>query len=139
MRKVSWILLMVVGAFTLLAALASAGQAYSDRSYGIGPASIREVAAGRPEVETALRGMRGTAAAYAAGFGTLILAMALGPYRRGDVATWWAMLAGTLVMALVTVARVPLLGMRAGSGAALTVLALVLLALLLDVGRLRKA
>jgi hypothetical protein len=137
LRKVSWVLLVLVGALTLLGSVLAARGAYSSNDYPIGGTPLSEVAAGREAVATALRGVRGTAAAWAAGFATLFLAVVLGPYRRGDVASWWALLLGTLAFALVTLARVPSLGLRAGAGTALVLLGLVLLALLLDVGRVR--
>ncbi len=80
-----------------------------------------------------------TAAAWAAGWAALFLAVVLGPYRRGDVAAWWGILASAVVLALVAGARVPLIGVRAGSGGPLVMLAIVVIALLLDVRRLARA
>lgn len=138
MRIVSWVLLTLVGAATLVLSLLSASVAYRPVPDQIGPATLDEVAAGREEVATALRGRRGTAAAYAAGYATLFLFVVLGPYRRGERWSWWALLVASLVLAALTVARVPLLGTRLGTGAAAVQLAVVLVALLLDVGRLRR-
>ena len=45
-------------------------------SSNTGPATITELAAGRPEVATAVKARRATAAAYGAGFATLFLAIA---------------------------------------------------------------
>jgi hypothetical protein len=75
----------------------------------------------------------------AAGFGVLLLFIAAAPYRRGDVWAWWGVLAGMLTVVLLILARVPVLGVRTGSGTALVMLGVVGLALLLDVGRLRRA
>ena len=141
MRTVSWVLLAVVGVATLFFSLESALVAYRPASprvgqERIGPATLAEVAATHEGVETALRARRGTAAAYAAGFGTLFLFVVLGPYRRGDVWSWWALLASTLVLAAVVLLRVPALGTRSGAGTALVQLGLVIVALLLDAGRL---
>ncbi len=99
MRTVSWVLLALVGLATLGLSLVSANVAYRAAGDQIGPATLDEVAAGRPEVATALRGRRGTAAAYAAAYATLFLFIVLGPYRRGDRGSWWALLAGSLVLA----------------------------------------
>ncbi len=85
--------------------------------------------------------IRGTSAAYAAGYALLFLATVVGPYRRGDKSAWWALLVATSVVVLLTAARTPLLGLPFGSGGtgpAAIQGALVLLALLLDVGRLRS-
>ncbi len=140
MRTVSWVLLALVGLATLGLSLVSAGVAYrasvQDR---IGPATLDEIAAGRPEVATALRARRGTAAAYAAGYATLFLFIVFGPYRRRDRWSWWALLLGSLMLAAVTAVRIPLLGTRLGAGAAAIQLGITIVALLLDVGRLRPA
>jgi hypothetical protein len=141
LRTASWVLLTVVGAITLLISLVSANLAYRGE-YPIGGTPVAQVAAGRPEILTALRGIRGTSAAYGAGFAVLFLATVLGPYRKGDKGAWWAILAGASIVVLVTAARVPLFGIpfgSGGSGPAATQGAVILLALLLDVGRLRSA
>jgi hypothetical protein len=140
LRTASWVLLAIVGVITLLISLVSANLAYRG-DYPIGGTPVGEVAAGRPEILTALRGIRGTSAAYGAGFAVLFLATVLGPYRRGDRGAWWALLAAAAVVVLVTAARVPLFGIpfgSGGSGPAATQGAVILLALLLDVGRLRS-
>src|SRR6266571_3947486 len=117
MKTVSWALLAVVGSLTLALSLVSAAVAYRGSGDRIGTVGLPELAAGREEVATALRARRATAAAYAAGFGTLFVAVALGPYRRGDVWAWWALLGATLVHSGVSLLRVPLLGTRLGAGA----------------------
>jgi hypothetical protein len=137
MRTTSWIILVIVGALMLLGSLASLGRAYSSGGDQIGPVSLAELSAGRPEVAAAVRGRRATAAAYAAGFATLLLAITLGPYRRGDVWAWWALLAGTLVVSLLILLRIPFLGIRLGAPAALIQLVVVGFGLALGAGRLR--
>jgi hypothetical protein len=140
LRTASWVLLTIVGAITLLISIASANLAYRG-DYPIGGTPVAEVAAGHPETLTALRGIRGTSAAYGAGFAVLFLATVLGPYRRGEKGAWWALLAAAAVVVLVAAARVPLLGIpfgSGGSGPALTQGAVILLGLLLDAGRLRS-
>jgi hypothetical protein len=121
MKTASWIILVVVGTLTLVGSLFSVGIAYfsliPDR---VGPATLTELSVGRPEVATAVRARRATAAAYGAGFATLFLAITLGPYRRGDVWAWWALLAGTLVVSVLILLRVPFLGINLGAPTAVT-------------------
>jgi hypothetical protein len=141
LRTASWVLLTIVGGLTLFVSLASSFLAYSGNNYPIGGMPVVEVAAGRDGVLTALRGIRGTAAAFGAAFAVLLLGTVLGPYRRGDTRAWWTILLATLAMALIVLARVPTLGVALGKGGtpmAYTLGGLVLLALLLDVGRLRR-
>ena len=140
LRTVSWILLTVLGALILVGSLASAGLAYSRGEYPIGTVPLTEVAAGREGVATALRAIRGTSAAYAASYAVLFLFIVTGPYRRGEVWSWWAILGGGLAIGLVGLARVPLLGVtmgQLGSGPAFTQMAVIVVALLLDVKRLK--
>ena len=137
MKTTSWVILVIVGALMLLGSLASLGRAYISAEDQIGAASLAELSAGRPELAAAVRARRATAAAYAAGFATLFLAITLGPYRRGDVWAWWALLAGTLVVSLLILLRIPFLGTRLGAPAALIQLVVVGLGLALGAGRLK--
>src|SRR5262245_58399939 len=120
MKKASWIILTVVGALTMVGSLVSLAVAYTSIADQIGPATLAELSAGRPEIAIAVRARRATAAAYGAGFATLFLGITLGPYRRGDVWAWWAILAGTLVVSGLIILRVPLLGIELGATAAVT-------------------
>jgi hypothetical protein len=120
MRKASWIILSVVGVLTMLGSLVSLAVAYTSIPDQIGPATLDELSAGRPDVAVALRARRATAAAYGVGFATLFLSITLGPYRRGEVWAWWALLAGTLVVSGLILLRIPLLGIQLGSAAAVT-------------------
>lgn len=145
MRTASWVLLAFVGVATLFFSLLSAERAYGTYNDNFGGASMSELAAGRPDVDTALRSRRATAAAYSAGFATLFLLIAIGPYRRGEVWAWWALLAGILMVAVVILLRMPLLhtgfGGSSGGGAnngALVQLGLSGLGLALGAGRLRR-
>lgn len=145
MKTASWVLIAFVGVAALVLSLVSTARAYGNYADSFGGSSLSEVAAGRPEVETALRSRRATAAAYAAGYAALLLLIAVGPYRRGDVWAWWALLLGTLLVAVLLLLRLPLLGTgwggSTGGGAAagaLTQLALVGTGLALGAGRLRK-
>jgi len=141
MRTASWVLLCIVGALILLGSLASAYLAYGG-DFPIGGTPIAEVAAGRETILTALRGIRGTSAAYAAGFAVFLLATVLGPYRRGETGAWWAIFFSVLAVVLIAAARVPLLSIpfgQGGSGPPMVLGAVVLLGLLLDVGRLRSS
>jgi hypothetical protein len=136
LRTVSWVLLAVVGALVLLVSFVSANLAYRD-DYPVGGVSINEIAAGREPILMGLRGVRGTSAAWGAAWAALFLAVVFGPYRRGDVGTWWGILASVLALAVFVSARVWLLpGPHLGIGAPVIILAVVLVALLLDVRRL---
>jgi len=141
MKILSVVLLAIVGSLVLIASLGSAFNAYSGREERvmIGGVEVRQLAAGREQVVTALEARRGTAAAFAAGFATFFLFVVFGPYKRGDVWAWWAVLGATLVCCLVSAARIMFLGTQQGVGAAGLMLAIVVVALLCDVGRLRRS
>jgi hypothetical protein len=139
MKTASWVILTIVGALVLLGSLVSAWLAYGGNDYPIGTKPISEIAAAHEGVGVALRGIRGTSAAYAAGYALLFLSIVLGPYRRREVWSWWAILAGVTAIALITWLRVPSLGLRLGLGGAFIQFGIVLIGLLLDVGRVRTA
>jgi hypothetical protein len=138
LRTASWVLLAVIGVLVLLVSMISANLAYRG-DYPVGGVSIGEIASGRDAVLEGLRGVRGTSAAWAAAWAVLFLAVVVGPYRRGDVASWWGVLGSVLVLGAVVGARVLFLTSPAGTGAALIILILVLVAVLLDVKRLSGA
>ncbi len=138
MKKASWIVLTVVGVLITLFGLLSSARAYrTSDDYNIGESSVSKVAGGDAGVATALRAQRGTAAAFAAGYGMLFLAVALGPYRRGEVWAWKALLAAGLTILVVVLLRIPILGTQLGVGAAVIPTVLMVIGLLLDVGRLK--
>lgn len=139
MKTVSWILLLLVGALTLVGSMGSAYVALSQSPDGlVGPGLTLINVSAPPEVVRAIRGRRVTASAYAAAFALLFLAVVWFPYRRGEVWSWWAILVVSLVLLVITGLRVPLLGTWAGVVTALVQLGIVIVALLLDVGRLRS-
>lgn len=130
-KLVSVALLALLGAAILFVSFASARLAYSGADYDLGPVKLSELAVGREPVASALRGMRATAAAYAAAFAVLWLGIVLVPYRRGDAWAFWVLLAGVLIFAMIYMARTLLLGTwrGVGVGAAQSALALAALAI----------
>jgi hypothetical protein len=139
MKKVSWIVLAVAGGAFILISLVSAIHAYNrGDDYGIGGVRVSKVAAGREEVATALRGIRGTSAAFAAAYGVLYLAIVLTPYRRGDVWAWWALFAGSATVLAIALLRIPFLDTTLGVSAGATQFTLTMVGLLFDVRRLKR-
>jgi hypothetical protein len=139
LKTASWVILTIMGALVVLASVISAWLAYSGSDYPIGAVSLASIAAAHEGVGPALRGIRGTSAAYAGAYGVLFLAIVLGPYRRREVWAWWAILGSVSALAIITAVRVPTLGVVRGVGAAVIQLAVALVAVLLDVGRLRAS
>lgn len=141
LRTASWVLLAIVGGLVLVVSFISANLAYRG-DYPIGGVPVAEVAAGREAILTALRGIRGTSAAFGAGFAVLFLSTVLGPYRRGEKRAWWTLFLAMLAMVILILARIPALGIplgQGGSGLAFTLGGVTLFGLLLDVGRLRES
>jgi hypothetical protein len=119
MKKASRIVLAVAGAAFILIALVSAIHAYNRADdYGIGGVRVSKVAGDREGVVTALRGIRGTSAAFATAYGVLYLAIVLTPYRRGDVWASWALLAGSVTVLAIALLRIPFLSTTLGVSAA---------------------
>ena len=139
MKKASWILLTILGIAITFFSLISAVHAYwTDDDYRVGPLKVSEVAPADPRVATALRAIRGTSAAFGAAYGALFLAVVLGPYRRGEVWAWKALLIAGLTQGALVLLRIPILGTQLGVSAAVTPIVLLLTGLLLDVSRLKK-
>jgi peptidoglycan/LPS O-acetylase OafA/YrhL len=142
MKTVSWILLTVAAALTLLGSVGSLGVAYfaaptADQVVPGTSVQALGAGAGHPEITTSLRARRGTAAAYAIGYAVLLLVIVLVPYRRGEVWAWWAVLAGALTVFITYALRLPTLGTRQGLVVPAAVqLGVMALGLLLDAGRL---
>jgi hypothetical protein len=142
MRKASVGILAVLGFGILVISLVSMVQAYFN-NYAIGGndggVSVTKVGGGDEQLVKALRGIRGTSAAYAASFAALFLAIVFGPYRRGEVWAWWALLGATLLHTAIVLPRLALVGTTLGVSPSVNQLVVVIVALLLDVSRLRKA
>ncbi len=139
MRKTSVGILAVVGIGVLLISFVSMGQAYFN-NYNIGGEDgprVTKVGAGDEQLVKALRGIRGTSAAYAGAFAVLFLAIVFGPYKRGETWAWWALMAASLVLAAIVLPRLVFVGTTLGVGPAMTQVVLVIVGLLLDVSRLR--
>jgi hypothetical protein len=137
LRTASWVVLAVEGVLVLVVSLISANLAYRG-DFPVGGVSIGEIASGRDAVLVGLRGARGTAAAWGAAWAVLFLAVVLGPYKRGDVRTWWGILFSLLALGAVAGARVLFTAGQAGTGTPLVLLVMGIVGLLLDVKRLSE-
>ncbi len=140
MKRASWIVLTVLGVAITFFSLVSAVHAYwKADDYAIGNTRVSKIAGGDAGLETALRGIRGTSAAFAAAYGVLFLAVVLGPYRRGEVWAWKALLVAGLTQCVLVLLRIPILGTQLGVSGAVTPAILLVVGLLLDVGRVKSA
>lgn len=141
MKKLSWILLTVAVALVLMGGLASVLIAYfapASNDQIIASATLADIGVS-DEVATALRGRRATAGAFALAFGFLLLLVVIGPYRRGEVWAWWAILLSTIVLAFFTLLRIPALSLWQGALTGLYLFVVAAVALLLDVRRVSRA
>lgn len=140
MKTLSWVVLALVAALLALGSLASLGVAYfADPSNDIiTPTATLSSLSLDPNVETALRARRGTAATMGLTLAVLLLTIVVGPYRQGAVWPWWCILISSVVLAIGIVLRIPLLGTMSGVSTGLLVAALLLVGLLLDLPRVRK-
>ena len=141
MKTVSWVLLAIVGGLTLLGSVGSLGVAYFGNpanEFLARGVTVKDVGDWRLDALTATRARRGTAAAYALGYGVLFLTIVLVPYRRGEVWAWWAILGASVIVFIAYSLRMFTIGTSQGVGipGALQ-LGVIAIALLLDAGRLR--
>jgi hypothetical protein len=139
LRMVSWIVLTLFGILLLLGAVGSAATAMTRGPDQFGPVSMNELTGGNDEVIGILHARRLTSAAYASGFAVLFLLIVVIPYRRGEVWAWWALLLGTCVTAGLYILRVPTIGVTLGAQIGYMMLGFVVVALLLDISRLKRS
>ena len=138
MRKASFVVLAFLGVAMLLISFASTSLAYfGDYEIGKPALKVAEVAQGRPGLEPALRGIRGTSAAFGAAFAVLWLSIVFGPYKRGEVWAFWALAASVMVLAGIILLRIPTLHQNLGATTGLIILGIAAVGLLLDAGRLK--
>lgn len=138
MRTASWILLTLVTLLIALGGLGSTFIAYfgAPSADAITPSMTLESLQVGEETATALRGRRGTAGAFAIAFASLLLFVILGPYRKGSLWAWWAILCSTSLLAGFAALRIIALGTSQGVSTYGILLAVVVIGLLLDVKRL---
>jgi hypothetical protein len=84
-----------------------------------------------PEVATALRGRRVTAATWALAYGIMLWWVLLVPYKRGERWAWWAILLSIVVSQLLSLARIPMLDTQQGAAASAILMGVALVGLLL--------
>ena len=134
MKTVSWILLTIVTVLIILGSLGSISIAYfgSPSSDIITNSTSLEDLGVSPEASTALRGRRGTAAAFGLSLGVLLLFVVLGPYRKGAAWAWWAVLTAVIVLCGAMLLRIAALGTVQGAATAGLILLIVIPALLLN-------
>ena len=127
----SWILLLILAIAITAFAAGSTATAFGGGPENLTPAvSLDQLSGLGPDVATAIRGRRATAATWALAYGILACIVILVPYRRGEVWAWWALLLSFGLSQLLSIARVPLLGMSQGAGTSGILLALALLGLM---------
>ena len=136
----SWVIILVLSAFIGLASLASLRVAYFSEQDSLAPSLNTEQVRGIGGEEAvngvkALKGRRATAATWAFAYSVLAFLVALFPYRRGERWAWWALLISLGLSQILSALRYPIIGTTLGAGTAVTILAVLLLALLAGVPR----
>lgn len=140
MKILSWILLALVSLLGLVGSAESLGAAYFGDSRAemiTGTIALADLSSDE-QVTKSVQGRRGTAASLGLSLTALLLCVVLGPYRRGAVWAWWAILVSTVLFGAGVLLRIPLLGTTQGSMTGLVVLLITIPALLLDVQRVYR-
>ncbi len=131
--NVGWALLLLLAAALTLLSINSAYIPLAARPDGVtSSVTINDIGVKTsPEVATALRGRRVTAATWALAYGLLLWGVLLFPYRRGERWAWWAVLLSAVAPQLLSLARVPVLDTQQGAAASAAVIGITLAGLLL--------
>ena len=136
----SWVILFVVMAATALLSMQSLRIAYTvpqdniARDYSL--TQVQQQSG--DEAVKAIRSRRATAATWALGYALLGLLVVIVPYRRGEKWAWWAILLSLGLSQLLSLARLPMLETRQGTGTAAILLGLTAAALLAGAGHFFK-
>jgi hypothetical protein len=112
----SWILLLLLAGLMAFGSITSTMNAYGGAPDNLTPnVSVQKVGELGDNVEAALRGRRATAATWALSYALLLGYVVLVPYRRRERWAWWAILLSLGISQLLSVARIPALGIAQGS------------------------
>jgi hypothetical protein len=112
----SWILLVLLTGLLAFGAITSTMSAFGGAPDNLTPTVTVEKAGELGEtVAPALHGRRVTAATWALAYALLLGFVALVPYRRRERWAWWALLLSLGVSQLLSLARIPALGIVQGS------------------------
>ena len=125
---IGWSLLLLVAFLLAAGAVASLVTAYARGNDVIGGVSLNELAAVNPRIPEAIRGRRATASVYAFSCAVLLAWIALTAFRRGEKWAWRAILTSLGLGCVLSLLRIPLLGMR-GTADAIGILIVLAIAL----------
>jgi len=130
---VGWVLLLLMATALTLLSINSTYIPLTAQPDGVtSSVTINDIGAKTsPEVATALRGRRVTAATWALAYGLLLWGVLLVPYRRGERWAWWAILISIVISQLLSLARIPMLDTQQGAAASAILLGIALVGLLL--------
>lgn len=130
---VGWVLLLLLAtALTLLSINATYIPLTAQPDGVTSSVTIEDIGAQTsPEVATALRGRRVTAATWALAYGLLLWGVLLVPYRRGERWAWWSILLSMVISQGLSLARIPMLDTQQGAGASAILIGMALVGLLL--------
>lgn len=131
--NVGWVLLLLLATALTLLSINSTYLPLTARPDGVtSSVTIDDIGAKTsPEVATALRGRRVTAATWALAYAIMLWAVLLVPYRRGERWAWWAILLSLVVSQLLSLARIPLLDTQQGAAASAMLIGIAIVGLLL--------
>ena len=130
---VGWVLLLLLAAALTLLSINSTYIPLVSRPDGVtSSVTVDDIGAKvSPEVATALRGRRVTAATWALAYGLMLWGVLLVPYKRGERWAWWAILLSIVVSQLLSLARIPMLDTQQGAAASAILIGMALVGLLL--------
>ncbi len=127
--KIGWLLLAAMGLLITLGGIESLAVAYRGGDDPIMGVSMERLAELNPDLPSAIRGRRATAAFYATSCGLLIAWIASTAYRQRQKWAWYALLSSVGLGAALSVLRIPILDYTPGAQAAAAILAVLILAL----------
>src|SRR4028119_1150081 len=131
--NIGWVLLLLLAAALTLLSINSTYIPFVSRPDGVtSTVTIDDIGAKTsPEVATALRGRRVTAATWALAYALMLWGVLLVPYKRGERWAWWAILLSIVISQLLSLARIPMLDTQQGAAASAILIGIALVGLFL--------
>ena len=115
---IGWVLLLILGLGIAGGGLASLMVAYRGANDIVAGIGFEAMAKMHPDLPNAIRGRRATAATWAISCGVLLCWITLTAFKRGEKWAWLAVGTSLGAGCLLSLLRVPTLGLRAGAAAA---------------------
>ncbi len=129
---IGWVLLLLLGLAVAGGGVASLLTAFLRADDPVAEVGFEAMEKIHPGLSNAIRGRRATASAWAISSGILVCWIALTAFKRGEKWAWYATATSLGTGSILSLLRVPILGLRAGAETAGLILGVLVVALVVS-------